>query len=79
MLTVKRRVENGAVLPLEPISDFYEGKEVIMTLADEQPINEDDDWRRLFTAIEENQIDVKITDLTHQHDHYLYCTPKRDY
>lgn len=78
MLTVKGRIENGAVLPLEPISDFYEGKEVIITLADEQPSNEDDDWQRLFAAIEENQIDAHITDLAHQHDHYLYGKPKRE-
>ncbi len=77
MLTVKGKVENGAILPLEPISDFYEGKEVTITLADERPMNEESDWERLFAAIEENQIDADITDLAHQHDHYLYGKPKR--
>lgn len=79
MLEVKGKVHNGTVLPLEPISEFYEGKEVIITLADEQPTNEESDWERLFAAIEENQIDADITDLAHQHDHYLYGTPKREY
>ncbi|MBA3785266.1 MAG: DUF433 domain-containing protein [Acidobacteria bacterium] len=37
-----------------------------------------DGWQRLFAAIEENQIDVDITDLAHQHDHYLYSKPKRE-
>ena len=77
-VTVKGKVENGAVLPLEPISDYYEGKEVIITLIDERPANEESDWERLFAAIEENQIDADITDLAHQHDHYLYGTPKRE-
>ncbi len=79
MLTIKGKIKDGAVLPLEPISDSYEGKEVIITLADEQPKNDDDDWQRLFAAIEENQIDADITDLAHQHDHYLYGTRKREY
>ena len=78
MLEVKGKVHNGAVLPLEPISDSYEGKEVIITLADEQTINEESDWERLFKAIEESRIDADITDLAHQHDHYLYGTPKRE-
>ncbi len=77
MLEVKGKVHNGAVLPLEPISDYYEGKEVIITLAEEQTVNEENDWERLFKAIEENQIDADITDLAHQHDHYLYGTSKR--
>lgn len=78
MLEVKGKVHNGAVLPLEPISDYYEGKEVIITLIDQRPANEESDWERLFKAIEENQIDADITDLAHQHDHYLYGTPKRE-
>ena len=78
MLEVKGKVRNGAVLPLEPISDVYEGKEAIITIADEPPANEESDWDRLFKAIEENQIDADITDLAHQHDHYLYGTPKRE-
>ncbi len=79
MLEIKGKVHNGAVLPLEPISDSYEGQEVTITLAEEPVTNEESDWDRLFAAIEENQIDADITDLAHQHDHYLYGTPKREY
>ncbi len=78
MLEVKGKVQNGAVVPVEPLDDYYEGKEAIITLIDEQPTNEESDWDRLFAAIEENQIDAGITDLAHQHDHYLYGTPKRE-
>lgn len=78
MLEVKGKVHNGAVLPLEPISDAYEGKEVIITLADEPESDNQSDWDRLFAAIEENQIDADITDLAHNHDYYLYGTAKRE-
>ncbi len=78
MLTIKGKVQNGAVTPLEPISDSYEGKEVIITLADESESENQNDWKRLFAVIEENQIDADITDLAHQHNHYLYGTPKRE-
>ncbi len=77
MLTVKGKVQNGAVLLLEPIGDSYEGKEAIIPLIDDPPTNDDGDWEKLFAAIEENQIDADITDLAHQHDHYLYGTAKR--
>jgi len=78
MLTVKGKVQNGAILPLEPISDSYEGKEVTITLADEPESENQDGWKRLLAVIEENQIDTDVTDLAHQHDHYLYGKPKRE-
>ncbi len=78
MLEVKGKVHNGAVLPLEPISDFYEGKVVITLAEDEQESENQKGWKRLMTVIEENQIDADITDLAHNHDHYLYGTAKRE-
>ncbi len=78
MLTVKGKVKNGTIFPLEPLGDSYEGKKVIITLVEEKLTNEESDWERLFAAIEENQIDADITDLAHQHDHYLYGTLKRE-
>ncbi|MEP7037763.1 MAG: hypothetical protein ABI891_05430 [Acidobacteriota bacterium] len=78
MLEVKGKVHNGAVLPLEPISDSYEGREVIITLDDESESENRKGWERLMAVIEENQIDADITDLAHNHDHYLYGTAKRE-
>lgn len=78
MLTVKGKVQHGAVLPLEPISDVYEGKEVTITLADEPESENQIGWGKLMAIIEENQIDADITDLAHNHDHYLYGTAKRE-
>jgi hypothetical protein len=54
-----------------------EGKEVVITLPDESESENQSGWKRLLTVIEENQIDADITDLAHQHDHYLYGAPKR--
>ncbi|MGI8468136.1 MAG: hypothetical protein ACR2N3_06765 [Pyrinomonadaceae bacterium] len=78
MLTVKGKVENGKVLALEPISDAYEGKEVIITLPDEPDTENQAGWKRLLEVIKENQIDADITDLAYNHDRYLYGTPKRE-
>jgi hypothetical protein len=78
MLTVKGKVENGKILALEPISDSYEGKKVIITLADESEADNKAGWQKLFAVLEENRIDAEITDLAHQHDHYLYGKPKRE-
>lgn len=77
MLTVKGKVENGKILALEPIGD-YEGKEVIITLAEEQKTSNHEGWEKLFAVLEENQIDAEVSDLAHQHDHYLYGKSKRE-
>jgi YD repeat-containing protein len=44
--------------------------------ADDEP--EETDWDALDRIIEENRMDTGIGDLAHQHDHYLYGTPKRE-
>jgi hypothetical protein len=77
MIKVKGKVENGKILALEPVDD-YEGKDVVITLDDEPESENQSGWKRLMTVIEENQIDADITDLAHDHDHYLYGTPKRE-
>lgn len=77
MLKVRGKIENGRILALEPVDD-YEGKDVIITLDEERETADKEDWIKLFTVLEENQIDAEVSDLAHQHDHYLYGTPKRD-
>lgn len=89
MISVRGKIEKGKILALEPVEDKYEGMNVTILLEDEthpksgssddlegQKIR--DDWDRLLKTIRENQIDTDITDMAHQHDHYLYGTPKRD-
>jgi predicted transcriptional regulator len=46
------------------------------------PAEQDDDqieagWAALMELVEKSQMDTGITDLAHQHDHYLHGTPKR--
>ena len=85
MITVRGKIENGKVLALEPIDDEFEGREVQITLADENgsngSANEDEienGWQHLMDTIKRNRISTGIGDLAHQHDHYLYGTPKRE-
>lgn len=40
------------------------------------PVQETD-YDALSRLLEENQMHTGVTDLAHQHDHYLYGTPKR--
>ena len=77
MIKVKGKIENGKILALEPVDD-YEGKEAIITIADEAESENQIGWKRLMEVIEKNQIDADITDLAHNHDHYLYGTAKRE-
>ncbi len=37
-----------------------------------------DFWSELNEIIEECQMETGINDLSYQHDHYLYGTPKRE-
>lgn len=83
------KIEKGMILALEPVGDEFEGMNVKILLEDEVDPKYDssdaiegrkirDDWDQLMKTIRENQIDTDITDMAHQHDHYLYGTPKRD-
>ncbi len=80
MLSVKGRFKNGSVQLLEPIAGREE-QDVIVTFPDDAkaaPSVQETDYDALTKLIEECQMDTGITDLAHEHDHYLYGTPKRD-
>lgn len=90
MISVKGKIEKGKILALEPVDEAFEGKEVTITF-DEKPNGGANGnkakpsraeirhgWERLLKTIKENQIETDITDMAHQHDHYLYGTPKRE-
>jgi hypothetical protein len=81
MLTVKGTVQEGVARPDEPLEGF-DGKAVLITILDEavaEPPDPDYDPAAdpLLQLIERCQVDTGITDLAHQHDHYLYGTPKK--
>lgn len=86
MITVRGKIEEGKILALEPVDDIFEGQEVTITFNEESAGSDDKPtraeiragWERFMKTIKENQIDSDITDMAHQHDHYLYGTPKRE-
>lgn len=82
MISVKGTIKNGVVLPLEPVKDSDEGRNVIITFLDEETEEEKrpngtNGRVSLKTLIDEFQVDTGIEDLASQHDHYLYGTPKK--
>jgi len=82
MLTIKGRVKDGIVYPAEPV-EGYDEEEVLITFLNErvQPLApenvQETDYDALTKLINDCQVDTGIEDLAHQHDHYLYGTPKR--
>ena len=82
MLSVKGIFTQGAARPLDPL-EGREGQAVIITFLDQVPtegylVREEAAWSSLTHLIQECAVETGIDDLAHQHDHYLYDTPKRD-
>lgn len=84
MLSVKARFANGVAQPVEPV-EGREGQPVIITFVQEEstpsepsptPMDEEQ-WDEFERILEECQVETGITDLAHQHDHYLYGTAKK--
>jgi len=80
MRSVKGTYQNGVVLPAEPV-DGRDGEEVIITFVDpddaRQPPASDADWDRLLRLVADCKMETGISDLAHQHDHYLHGAPKK--
>jgi hypothetical protein len=76
MISVKGKITNGVALPLEPVSDSDEGREVIITFLDNESLKvkteKTNGAKTLEALIEECGVDTGISDLASQHDHYLY-------
>ncbi|MBW4478966.1 MAG: hypothetical protein KME54_19440 [Tolypothrix brevis GSE-NOS-MK-07-07A] len=82
MLSVKGTFQNGVIHPTEPI-EGREGQSVIIVFVDDDQApqaapKQDSDWDKLRQLIKDSQVDTGIDDLAHQHDYYLYGTPKRE-
>jgi predicted DNA-binding antitoxin AbrB/MazE fold protein len=81
VLSVKGVFRNGVVRPIQPV-EASEGQSVIITFLDEGvtgpefPVDESA-WDALVQLVEECAVETGITDLAHQHDHYLYSKPKK--
>lgn len=79
MISVKGKIENGKILALEPVDEEFEGLEVqILIDRDSREPEPNGGLEHLLEFVEKSSIDTGVTDMAHQHDHYLYGTPKRD-
>ena len=86
MQSIKGIFKDGVVHPSEPVS-YPESHPVIITFLDvatssktvsEQEAKNQAEWDKLFSVIENCQVETGITDLADQHDYYLHSTPKHD-
>ena len=81
MLSVKGVFQNGVVRPIQPV-EANDGQTVIITFLDEGVTSpwlsaDESAWDALAQLVEECAVETGITDLAHQHDHYLYNKPKK--
>jgi len=79
--TVKAIYERGALRLIEPI-ELQDGTRVDVIVITPEPDNGDQvvthsSQDALEDLIAQCAIDTGIPDLAHQHDHYLYGTPKQ--
>jgi len=79
MLSIRGIFKDGVVFPMEKI-EGRESQPVIITFLEDEEVRvgEEDDWDKLIQLIEDCAVDTGIEDLAHQHDYYLYGTPKKD-
>lgn len=79
MQTVRGYFENGVARLTEPIS-AHEGQPVLITFLEIERTAESPDanaWASLESLIEGCACETGISDLAHQHDHYLHGKPKK--
>ena len=74
----KARLESEAAKLGQEPADYLQTAVENTFLSDADAAKIDAGWDALTALIEECQVDTGITDLAHQHDHYLYGTPKRE-
>jgi predicted DNA-binding antitoxin AbrB/MazE fold protein len=80
MLSVKGVFQNGVVRPIQPV-EASDGQSVIIIFLDEGVTSswlsaDESAWDALVQLVEKCAVETGITDLAHQHDHYLYNKPK---
>ncbi len=80
MVSVRGTFRNGSAQP-EEVVDGQEGQPVLITFlegaATPSPEPIETDWEALTQLLKECEVDTGIEDLAHQHEHYLYGTPKQ--
>lgn len=79
MLSVRGIFKDGKAQPMKYI-ERHENQPVIITFLEDEEIkiDEEDDWDNLIQLIKDCAVDTGIEDLAHQHNYYLYGTPKKN-
>ncbi len=84
MLSVRGVYQDNVVRLPRPIA-ARDGQDVIVVFLDEAvsvtpravaPFTDEADWDALERLTEAHTVQTGISDLAHQHDHYLYGKPK---
>ena len=81
MLSVKGKFQNGIAQTDVPV-EGRNGQSVMITFLEEDnasqsSFTDDSGWDALEQLLENCVVETGITDLAHQHDHYLYGKPKQ--
>jgi hypothetical protein len=80
MLSIEGTFSGGVARPDDVVAG-RDGQRVLITFVDEANAEElaviDDGWDTLNALINKCQMSTGISDLAHQHDHYVHGTPKR--
>jgi predicted DNA-binding antitoxin AbrB/MazE fold protein len=81
MLSVKGVFQNGVARPIQPV-EASDGQSVVIIFLDEDATSSwlstaESDWDALTQLVKECAVETGITDLAHQHNHYLYNKPKK--
>lgn len=78
MLSIKGTFQDGVVRLNEPV-EAREGQSAIITFLDDgNDSMPHSAWDDLAQLVKSCQVKTGVSDLSHQHDHYLYGTPKRE-
>jgi hypothetical protein len=79
MLSVEGIFQDGVVQLSQPVVG-RDGQKVMIIFPQEEnelPIA-DSAWSDFALLLKESQVQTGMSDLAHQHDHYLHGTPKRE-
>jgi hypothetical protein len=79
MLSVEGTFKDGVIQLNQPVIGRNGQKVMIVFLQeDNEPPIADSAWNDFALLLKECQVHTGISDLAHQHDHYLHGTPKRE-
>jgi hypothetical protein len=81
MMSIRGTFRDGCAQP-EEAAEGRDGQPVIISFLEEaeaapSATEEDAAWDEFLRVLDESEVDTGIPDLAHQHEHYLYGTPKQ--